>query len=88
MRKLIQFQIDEAKFNRLKTITIIEGKTIREIMTDLLDEKLAKYPDDERIKKFLQIPPEERLSRILSQQEEGVVKTVKEHPVQRKPKIS
>ena len=71
--KLVQFNLEEATFNRMKTIAVIEGKTITDFITSLIVEKLKQYPDDERLEKYLKIPIEERLHRVLGQQIEEFV---------------
>lgn len=76
--KQIAFQVDEDKFKRLKAIGVITNKTVKAMFDEMLDDYLAQFRGKDLGKKFLDLPFEEKLHRVVGQIIEGAEDDIKE----------
>lgn len=62
--KTVGFELEEERWARLKTIAISQKKTVRQTLTQLIEDYISMADREELIDKIRKIPPEERLTLI------------------------
>jgi hypothetical protein len=66
--KLVGFRMSENKFRRLKAIAVIQNRPVQEIFKELADDYIEKFSKEDLGKKFMALPIEERLHRVVGQE--------------------